>query len=68
MMERVKKAAGKTIEVVGLMMAMLGTMAMDSADMRYPAAILAAGVIMMCIGMRLNPLTPGDLYDDDWDD
>lgn len=62
-MKRIKEAIGKTIEVIGLTMAALGACGMDSVDMRYPVAMLAAGAAMMWIGSRLNPLAPEDYCD-----
>lgn len=62
-MKRIKETIGKTIEVTGLTLAMIGACGMDSADMRYPVAMLAAGAAMMWLGSRLNPLMPEDYCD-----
>lgn len=66
-MKRIKETIGRTIEVTGLAVAMLGAAAMDSADLRYPAAILAAGVILIVIGYRIAPIKAGDRMED-WDE
>lgn len=67
-MRRVKETIGRTIEMIGLAAAMLGAASMDSPDLRYPAAIMVTGMILLAIGMRVAPIAPEDLCDDwDWD-
>lgn len=65
-MRIIRKAIGKTIQIIGVMAVILGACGMDSADQRYPAAILAAGAIALVIGMRITPIGPEESYD--WDE
>lgn len=67
-MRNIRKAIGKTIQMIGVMAVILGACGMDSADQRYPAAILAAGAIVLAIGMRITPVEARDFYGCDWDE
>lgn len=64
--KRIREAIGRALQAVGVVTAMLGAASMDSADMRYPVAIMAAGAIVLAIGMRIAPIGPEESYD--WDE
>lgn len=66
-MKRIRETIGKTLETAGFVTAMFGAAAMDSADMRYPVAIMAIGVIALLIGMHIAPIAVGDCMED-WDE
>lgn len=67
-MKRIKETAGRTMQAAGIMTAMLGAASMDSQDMRYPVAILAAGVFLLWTGCHVSPIVPDEYYEVDGDD